>query len=120
MPLSKEALEIIRANETGDLPPVSEDLAARMQLEAEANDALSRPGQARDDYLRISAMSYDEQDAERENDPEADPALLEDRTMETGHGGERRQSLGAPPPPLKYDTTFDSPRPDEALRQLPP
>ena len=102
------------------------------------NDILSRPGKARDDSLRISAMTqdelraafpgvlcadaYDEEDAERENDPEADPALLEDRTMETGHGGERRQGLGAPPPPLKYDTIFDSPQPDEAppFRQLPP
>ena len=79
------------------------------------NDILSRPGKARDDHLRISAMSqdelraafpgvlcadaYDEEDAERENDPEADPALLEDRTMETGHGGERRQGLEPPPPP---------------------
>ena len=92
MPFSKEALEIIRANESGDLPPVSEDLADRIQLEAEANDALSRPGLARDDYLRISAMSYDEQDAERENDPEADPALLEDRTMETYQAMEERDA----------------------------
>ena len=31
----------------------------------------------------LCADAYDEEDAERENDPEADPALLEDRTMET-------------------------------------
>ena len=47
----------------------------------------------------LCADAYDEEDTERENDPEADPALLEDRTMETGHGGERRQGLEPPPPP---------------------
>ena len=99
MPFSKEALEIIRADEAGELPPAPQSLLDKMQGQAEANDVLSRPGPARDDYLRISAMTqdellakfpgvlcanaYDEEDAERENDPEADPALLKDRTMET-------------------------------------
>ena len=32
---------------------------------------------------RALADACDEEDAERENDPEADPTLLEDRTMET-------------------------------------
>ena len=93
MPFSKEALEIIRADEAGELPPVSEELAARMQVEADTTNFLLSPEGA--EALKIwnmtwdevedrhagelNADAYDEEDAERETDP----ALLEDRTMET-------------------------------------
>ena len=108
MPFSKEAMEIIRAEEAGDLPPISESLARRMQAEADAAAVLSRPGPARDAHLRISKMSYeeleaafpqifyadayDEEDAERERDPSTDPALLEDRTMETYQAMEEKDA----------------------------
>lgn len=117
MPFSKEALKIIRADEAGELPPAPQSLLDKMQGQAEANDVLSRPGPARDDYRRISAMTqdellaefpgvlcanaYDEEDAERENDPEDDPALS--RRPHHGdipsHGRERRRGLEPPPLP---------------------
>ena len=97
MPFSKEALEIIRADEAGELPPVSEELAARMQVEADTTNFLLSPEGAEARKIwnmtwdevedrhagELNADAYDEEDAERENDPETDPALLEDRTMET-------------------------------------
>ena len=106
MPFSKEAQKIF--DEWDAQPPAPQSLLDKMQGQAEVNDILSRPGQARDDYLRISAMSqdellaefpgvlcadaYDEEDEEIENDPETDPALLEDRTMETYQAMEERDA----------------------------
>ena len=106
MPWTKEDLEIIRADEAGDLPPVSEELAARMQVEADTTNFLLSPEGA--EALKIWNMTwdeveakhagelyadaYDEEDAEIENDPETDPALLEDRTMETYQAMEERDA----------------------------
>ena len=100
MPFSREALEIIRADEAGALKPPPQSLIDKMQAQAEANDFLRSPeGAEAREFLSMSQEEYekryparafadacdeeDEEDAERENDPEADPALLEDRTMET-------------------------------------
>ena len=97
MPFSREALEIIRADEAGALKPPPQSLIDKMQAQAEANDFLRSPeGAEAREFLSVSQEEYekryperafadacDEEDAERENDPEADPALLEDRTMET-------------------------------------
>ena len=43
MPWTKEDLEIIRADEAGELPPAPQSLLDKMQGQAEANDVLSRP-----------------------------------------------------------------------------
>ena len=97
MPWTKEDLEIIRADEAGELKPPPQSLIDKMQAQAEANHFLRSPqGAEAHEFLSLSqeeyerrypdrafANAYDEEDAERESNPEDDPARLEDRTMET-------------------------------------
>ena len=106
MPWTKEDLEIIRAEEAGDFPPISESLARRMQAEADASAFLLSPEGAEARKIwelswdevearyasELNADAYDEEDAERERDPSTDPALLEDRTMETYRAMEEKDA----------------------------
>ena len=106
MPWTKEDLEIIHAEEAGDLPPISESLARRMQAEADASAFLLSPEGAEARKIwemswdevevryagELNADAYDEEDAERERDPSTDPALLEDRTMETYQAMEEKDA----------------------------
>ena len=106
MPWTKEDLEIIRAEEAGDLPPISESLARRMQAEADASAFLLSPEGAKareilamsqeefeQQYPEIAfADAYDEEDAERERDPSTAPAPLKDHTMETYQAMEEKDA----------------------------
>lgn len=83
-------------DEEKNLPPAPQSLLDKMQAQADAiNFLLSPEGAKAREIMAMSqeefevkypevafADAYDEEDEALANDPEADPTLLEDRTME--------------------------------------